>query len=52
MINIDAIARDYPPAQQLMRRNMLREYLQYKILGIVFRHEYAKKLSFFRRNRT
>lgn len=46
MISIEQISTFYPPSQQLMRRNILREYLQYKILGIIFRHELSARLSF------
>lgn len=45
MINLEEISKYYPHAQGF-ERNILREYLQYKILDIIFRGEAAGKLSF------
>lgn len=46
MLNIKEIEKFYPENQQPFKRNILREYLQYKILQIIFDSEYALKLSF------
>lgn len=46
MINISDIERFYPENQKPFKRNILREYLQYKILNIIFDTEYASRLSF------
>jgi predicted nucleotidyltransferase component of viral defense system len=46
MLNITEIEKFYPENQQVFKRNILREYLQYKILQIIFNTEYASKLSF------
>lgn len=46
MLNFDAIAAGYPVNLQPMRRNILREYLQYKILQAIFNSPLAGKLSF------
>jgi len=46
MLPIDQIALAYPPQLQGFRRNMLREYLQYHILSVIFSSAYGSKLSF------
>lgn len=46
MLSIKEIENFYPPKLQNFKRSLLREYLQYKILQIVFNSEYAPKLSF------
>lgn len=46
MINIDEIKRFYPESLQRFDRFILKEYLQYKILEIVFSSPYASKLVF------
>lgn len=46
MLTFDAIAAAYPPTMRPFRRNMLREYLQVKILQTIFNSPMAKKLSF------
>ncbi len=46
MLNFDAIAAGYPANLRPFRRNILREYLQYKILQAIFGSPMAGKLSF------
>lgn len=46
MIKISEIERYYPENQKPFKRNILREYLQYKILSIIFNTEYASRLWF------
>jgi predicted nucleotidyltransferase component of viral defense system len=46
MLGIKEIEKYYPESQKIFKRNILREYLQYKILQIIFNHETSKKLSF------
>lgn len=46
MIKISDIERYYPESQKPFKKNILREYLQYKILNIIFDSEYASRLSF------
>lgn len=46
MLNIKEIEKQYPDNLKPYKRNILREYLQYKILEIIFSSQYAKKLSF------
>ncbi|MFH0735550.1 MAG: nucleotidyl transferase AbiEii/AbiGii toxin family protein [bacterium] len=46
MLNISEIEKFYDNNQRLFKRNILREYLQYKILQIIFNSEYSSKLSF------
>ena len=46
MINLQKIIKDYPPKLQAFKRNILREYFQYKILEIIFNSKYANKLAF------
>lgn len=46
MLTLEQIAQQYPEHLRPFRRNMLREYLQYKILEIVFDSKYATRLSF------
>lgn len=46
MLSLNQISQAYPPSLQAFKRNMLREYLQYKILEILFDSKYATKLSF------
>lgn len=46
MLTFEAIAASYPPNLRAFRRNILREYLQYKILQALFNSPVAKKLSF------
>jgi len=45
MINIDEIKKYYPNMAGF-DRNILREYLQYRILDIIFKSEISAKLSF------
>ena len=46
MININQIEQFYPENLRSFKRNILREYLQYKILEIIFNSGTAPKLSF------
>ncbi len=46
MINLKQIQEYYPENLRPFKRNILREYLQYKILEIIFNSIFAGKLSF------
>lgn len=46
MLSLSEIERFYPNNQRVFKRNILREYLQYKILEIVFNSDYTNKLAF------
>lgn len=46
MLNLKNIERYYPDNQRPFKRNILREYLQYKILEIIFNTKYAQNLTF------
>lgn len=46
MINFDDIVNSYPINLQAFKRNIFREYLQYKILAAIFTSNYGSKLSF------
>lgn len=46
MISIHQIEQHYPEYLRGFKRNILREYLQYKILEIIFNSRIAPKLSF------
>lgn len=46
MIDLNVIKKFYPEKYHSFSRSMLREYLQYKILEIIFNSKYAHKLSF------
>jgi len=46
MLSLQEIEKYYPKSIQKFKRNLLREYLQYKILQIIFDSEYASKLVF------
>ncbi len=46
MISIHQIEQFYPENLRAFKRNILREYLQYKILEIIFSSRLAPKLSF------
>ena len=45
MLNVDELKKYYPNLQGF-ERSILREYLQYKILNIIFKSDFGKKLSF------
>jgi predicted nucleotidyltransferase component of viral defense system len=45
MLNIDELKKYYPSLQGF-ERGILREYLQYKILNIIFKSDFGRKLSF------
>jgi len=46
MISLTELQKFYPPELQSFERFILREYLQYKILEIVFNSPFAEKLCF------
>lgn len=46
MLSLKEIERYYPAPLAVFKKNIIREYLQYKILEIVFNTEWATKLSF------
>lgn len=46
MLSIQDIEKEYPAQLRPFKRNMLREYLQYKMLEAVFNSAHASKLSF------
>ncbi|OGY93156.1 MAG: hypothetical protein A3H70_02760 [Candidatus Komeilibacteria bacterium RIFCSPLOWO2_02_FULL_48_11] len=46
MLTLAQIIQQYPEFLRPYKRALLREYLQYKILEIIFTSEYAAKLSF------
>ena len=46
MLNLEQIEQQYPESLRPFKRGLLREYLQYKILEIIFASKYAVKLSF------
>lgn len=46
MLSLAEIEKQFPEYLRKFRRNILREYLQYKILGIIFDSEFSGKLSF------
>lgn len=46
MLTLQQIEQQYPENIRVFKRGILREYLQYKILEIIFSSEFAGKLSF------
>ncbi|MBU3924447.1 nucleotidyl transferase AbiEii/AbiGii toxin family protein [Patescibacteria group bacterium] len=46
MLSLNQIEQYYPENLRIFKKNILREYLQYKILEIVFNSKLAAKLSF------
>lgn len=46
MLDFETILGYYPPHLREFRKNILREYLQYKILELVFNSPYAHRLIF------
>ncbi len=46
MLSLNEIEKYYPANIKTFKRSLLREYLQYKILQIIFDSKYAAKLSF------
>lgn len=46
MLELKQIESFYPEYLRAFKRNLLREYLQYKILSAIFDSEFADKLSF------
>jgi predicted nucleotidyltransferase component of viral defense system len=46
MLTLEQIQQQYPQNLRAFKRSLLREYLQYKILAIIFASQDAAKLSF------
>lgn len=46
MLSLQEIEKYYPENIRVFKKNLLREYLQYKILQIIFNSKYANKLVF------
>jgi predicted nucleotidyltransferase component of viral defense system len=46
MLSLPQIQSYYPVALQQFSKGILREYLQYKILDLIFQHKHGSKLSF------
>ncbi len=46
MISLEEIEKYYPKNIRIFKRNILCEYLQYKILQIIFNSKYTDKISF------
>ena len=46
MLSIEEIKTAYPESLHSFDRNLIREYLQYQILSIIFQHPSSRKLSF------
>jgi predicted nucleotidyltransferase component of viral defense system len=46
MLNLENIKASYPANERRFNRNILREYLQYKILETIFNSPYQNKLTF------
>ncbi len=46
MLTLNQIQQQYPENLRVFKRGLLCEYLQYKILEIIFSSEYASKVSF------
>lgn len=50
MFTLSEIEKNYPEPLRSFKRFILREYLQYKILQIIFDSGYAEHLAFFGRH--
>ena len=46
MLDLKQVESFYPESLRPFKRNLLREYLQYKILEIIFGSEFGEKLVF------
>ena len=46
MLDLKQIELSYPESLRVFKRNLLREYLQYKILEIVYNTEFSNKMIF------
>jgi predicted nucleotidyltransferase component of viral defense system len=46
MLELSQIESFYPQPQRVFKKNILREYLQYKILDIIYDSQYAARLAF------
>ena len=46
MLDLKQIELSYPESVRVFKRNLLREYLQYKILDVIYNTELSNKLIF------
>ncbi len=46
MLSLDSIVKNYPENLRAFKKNIIREYLQYKILYHIFNSPFSNKLSF------
>jgi predicted nucleotidyltransferase component of viral defense system len=46
MIDFSEIKKQYPNSLHQFERGLLREYLQYQLLSLIFKHNLSRKLSF------
>lgn len=46
MLSLNQIEKFYTDKEKPFKKNILREYLQYKILEIIFNQSFSNKLSF------
>ncbi len=46
MLTLEQIEKNYPENLRPFKKNLLREYLQYKILEIIFNSEFSTKITF------
>lgn len=46
MLDFELILKEFSPLEQQFKRNVLREYLQYKLLDIIYKSKFAGSLVF------
>ncbi len=46
MLDFELILKEFSPIEQQFKRNVLREYLQYKVLDIIYKSDYSNSLVF------
>jgi len=46
MLDLELILKEFSPLEQQFKRNVLREYLQYKLLDIIYKSNYSSSLVF------
>jgi predicted nucleotidyltransferase component of viral defense system len=46
MLSIEEIKKSYPKLLHSFDRSLVREYLQYQLLALIFKHSVSRKLSF------
>lgn len=46
MLDFELILKEFSPVEQQFKRNILREYLQYKLLDIIYKSKFAGSLVF------